>query len=101
MAILARILQFFLWLMVATWLVRKLLGWLSGGTAGSRRVDVLPAAPKPLQRCAWCGTFVSPEISHTLQEKDLQYDFCSVECRQRFLEARRVSARPGQIGASA
>jgi len=99
-AVLARLFQFLFWLIVAAWLARKLFA-LVGGTAANLPADPPPEAPKALRRCSWCGTFVAPEISHILEETGRQYDFCCPECRQRFLEARRASVRPGQIGASA
>ena len=97
MAILARIITFILWLILATWLGRKLLGWLSGGASqpdsrsssrGSRR----------LQRDPWCGTYVSPDISHTLEHDGQVQHFCSAECRDRFLSEERHA---GRIRASA
>jgi YHS domain-containing protein len=91
-AILARILQFIVWLIVATWLGRKLLGWLFGSAAPAPRTAPSHAAKK-LHRDPTCGTFVSPEISFPLESAGQFHHFCSAECRERYLEAQRRGDR--------
>lgn len=90
MAILARIIQFILWLILATWLGRKLLGWLFGGAQVS---PSRPRARQQLQRDPVCGTFVSPDISHTLQQDGQVHHFCSADCRERYLNTERRADR--------
>ena len=97
MAILARIFTFILWLILATWLGRKLLGWLFG-SAAQPNSRTSSRGPQELQRDPWCGTYVSPDISHTLEHNGQVHHFCSEECRERFLEQER---RAGRIRASA
>ena len=99
MAILARIIQFILWLILATWLGRKLLGWLFGSPPGAS--SPLPRMARPLRRDPVCGTYVSEEISLKLQHEGEICHFCSVECRIRFEREHSRSARSERIGASA
>jgi YHS domain-containing protein len=91
-AILARVLQFIVWLIVATWLGRKLLGWLFGSAAQPPRTTA-PRAAKKLHRDPTCGTFVSPEISFPLEHAGQFHHFCSAECRERYLSAQRRADR--------
>jgi YHS domain-containing protein len=91
-AILGRILRFVLWLLLATWLARKLLGWLFGNSHQPEPRNVPPASGRQLYRDPVCGTHVAPEISQTIEYAGQQYHFCSAECRARFLEARRLQA---------
>ena len=98
-AILARVFQFILWLILATWLGRKLLGWLFGSGANLRSAS--PRAPQRLQRDPVCGTYVSPEISHTLEHDGVVHHFCSAECRAKFQSAQPRPARSDHIGVSA
>jgi YHS domain-containing protein len=85
---LARIIQFILWLILATWLGRKLLGWLFGTAGQDARVS--PArAPQKLYRDPYCGTFVSPEISFSLEHAGQLHHFCCAECRERYRQSLR------------
>jgi YHS domain-containing protein len=93
-AILARILQFIVWLIVATWLGRKLLGWLFGSPNSVSRPASTPA-PQQLHRDPLCGTFVSPDISFPLEHSGRLHHFCSAECRERFVQAQRAAGRAG------
>jgi len=91
-AFLARILRIVLWLVIATWLGRKLLGWLFN--PGTKR-EVSPASPlasKPLYRDPWCGTHVSSEISFPLEQGAQLFHFCSAECRERYRASQRRAA---------
>jgi len=85
--ILGRILRFLLWVLViwwAAWLVKKLIGRQM--RSGARRSSGFPGKPeaKPLRRDPVCGTYVSPEISLTLEHAGQVHHFCSAECRERF-----------------
>jgi len=101
LAILARLIRFIFWVVLATWLGRKLLGWLFGaaGEQGVRRVA--PQSPRLLHRDPVCGTHVSPEISLKVEDHGQIHHFCSAQCRERFLMASRPAARAEKIGASA
>jgi len=93
-AFLARIVRLLLWLIFlswATWLVRKLFAAL--GKAPTREAtSPRPLAPKPLFRDPWCGTHVSAEISHTLEQAGQVLHFCSPECRDRYQASQRRAA---------
>jgi len=79
-----------LWLILATWLGRKLLGALFGVKREA------PAAPpksaRQLHRDPVCGTHVSPEISFTLEHEGTVHHFCSADCRAKFALAQRARA---------
>ena len=99
MAILARIFQFILWLILATWLGRKLLGWLFGSP--QRVPSASPRMVRPLRRDPVCGTYVSEEISLTLEHQGEMHHFCSAECRARYEHAHPRSVRSEHIRARA
>ena len=101
MAILGRILRFVLWLLLATWLVRKVLGWLGGNSDQPAPRSAPSRSAGALQRDPICGTYVSPEISQTLEHAGQVHHFCSAECRARFIAAHRLQISPERIGASA
>lgn len=101
MGLLGRILRFIIWVLVATWVGRKLFGWLFGTTAAWSSAQSPAGAPMPaerrqLYRDPVCGTHVPAEISLTLQESGQMHHFCSAECRNAFAaqhrEARQASA---------
>jgi YHS domain-containing protein len=90
---LARILRFILFVVIIGWLGRLLFGWLlrRNRPAGT---PAAPAAPqkRPLHRDPVCGTWVSAEISHKLEQAGQVHHFCSAECRARFLSGERREA---------
>jgi len=93
-AFLARIVRFLLWLIFlswATWVLRKLFAALFAAPA-RRLSHPTPPAPKPLYRDPWCGTYVSAEISHTLEQAGEVLHFCSAECRDRYRASVRRAA---------
>jgi len=91
MAFLARILWVLLWLVLATWLVRRLLSlFASPARKAEHRPE--PMTAKPLYRDPWCGTHVSAEISHPLNEAGQTLHFCSAECRERYRASERRAA---------
>jgi YHS domain-containing protein len=91
MRLLARAVRFLVWVIVATWLGRKILGWIFGSsprTVGPLRDE----ATRPLFRDPVCGTHVAAEVSYPLgQERELLH-FCSAECREQYVHARRQTA---------
>ena len=93
MKFLIRFLQFLLWLIVATWVGRKLFGWLAGNATSSARQPIAPTSNKiPLHRDPFCGMFISAEISKTLEQSGRVYHFCSTECRERWKIQQRQAA---------
>ena len=96
--LLLRLLRFLGWLIFATWVGRKLLGWLFAGTSGAqwpgREPPTAPQTGKPLHRDPICGMHVPEEISVTLELGGQVHHFCSPECRERFrnTQANRTSA---------
>ena len=92
---LARVFRFILWLLFfawVAWLVRKLAGAATRTAVPSRPPDAAFQTPKRLYRDPWCGTHVSPEISHTLEDSGQVLHFCSAECRERYrLSLRRAA----------
>lgn len=91
-AFLARIVRFLVWLIFfawIAWLVRRLVGAADKGAGTRVPRPAPPKAPLQLYRDPWCGTHVSPEISHTLEEAGQVLHFCSAECRERYRAAQR------------
>jgi uncharacterized SAM-binding protein YcdF (DUF218 family) len=92
-------LRIIVWIIVlligATWLGRKLASWLRGESARTNRAPAphRDAEAKQLQRDPICGTFISPEISITLNAAGRIVHFCSTECREKYaaLQAREVT----------
>ena len=88
-----RILQFLLWLILLTWIGRKLLGWL----ARILMPDGMPQQPagaspgavsRQLERDPHCGTFVSPQVAVTAECDGKILHFCSAACRDAYLQPR-------------
>ena len=90
MAILGRILRFVLWLLLATWLARKVLGWLFGKAQPPEPRSAPSSSAGSLQRDPICGTYVAPKISRTVEHAGQLHHFCSAECRARFNAAHRL-----------
>jgi YHS domain-containing protein len=83
---LVRVIRFIFWVVIATWLVRRLLGWMFPPSTARQVNPATPTVslPKPLYRDPVCGTHVAPEISYTLQQGDQVLHFCSADCRERY-----------------
>jgi len=98
--LLGRVLQFIIWVIVATWVGRVLFGWLLGGPGRVARGPVRPSRRperRQLYRDPVCGTHVPEEIALTLTDSGQTHHFCSRECREEYLakhgeEHRSVSA---------
>ena len=95
---LGRILRFIIWVLVATWVGRKLFGWLAGAAAAQQSAQrpanvSAPAERRQLFRDPVCGTHVPAEISLTVQELGQTHHFCSAECRNAFAAQHREAPR--------
>jgi YHS domain-containing protein len=98
---LARMVRFVVWAVAFGWIAWLLKKQFEARAIGNRpRGDsrVPPAGPRPavrLERDPCCGTYVSPEISfsleHHAQETRVMH-FCSAECRARFLQLEQRAA---------
>ncbi len=93
--ILIRIVQVIVWLAVATWLGRKLLGWLVGGSAR----EAVPrgtysSGPRLLRRDPVCGTHVAENISQALTIEGVTHYFCSPQCQEKFRQSH--AGQPGR-----
>lgn len=87
-----RLLAWLIFVVWAIWLVRRLFAVLVNPKQPRQTGPAAPLAPKQLYRDPWCGTHVSPEISHTLEQAGQVLHFCSAECRQRYLASQRRAA---------
>ncbi len=92
---LARILRFLLGLVVLFWavsLVRRLFAHLSMPTARRETPPETPVIARQLYRDPWCGTYVSDQLSYSLEEAGQVLHFCSAECRERHRASLRRAA---------
>jgi uncharacterized SAM-binding protein YcdF (DUF218 family) len=99
-AVIRLILWFIVVLIGATWLGRKLAAWLRGDGPRPAKPAQAPAPreSKLLHRDPSCGTYVSPEISITLDEEGQLLHFCSEQCREKY--AGRSARTPQDAVAS-
>jgi len=83
--ILARIFHFIFWVVIVTWLIRGVLGWLFGRKPRQQApAQRRSPATRALHRDPVCGTHVSEDISHRLEVEGQTLHFCSPECRERY-----------------
>ncbi len=87
-SLLARILQFIVWLVVFIWAWRLVMRWLVRRPERQQGEPGQALRSKPLHRDSVCGTWVSPEISFTLEQAGQIHHFCSAECREKFRAGR-------------
>ena len=88
------IFEIFLWVVVVVWVVRRIFGGKRSRAVKPPRAErQAPAPTKTLQRDPVCGTYVSEDISHRLEEGDKTLHFCSEECRMRYIARQRRSAQ--------
>lgn len=88
---LARFLRYVFWVVILTWLVRRLQQWLFPPQT-PRLVSPGTPVSNPLFRDPVCGTHVSPEISYTLEQGGQILHFCSAECREHYRVTQRRAA---------
>jgi YHS domain-containing protein len=89
---LVRILRFLFWTLLLSWIV-WLLRKLFFGSASTPRTDASRQMPaRPLHRDPICGTYVSSEVSFTLNDHGEVHHFCSIECRDRFRSTMKRAA---------
>lgn len=98
MGLLGRILRFIIWVLVATWVGRKLFGWLfnpsvAHGSAQRAASGPLPGERRQLYRDPVCGTHVPAEISLPLEDAGQTHHFCSAECRNAYAAQHREARR--------
>jgi hypothetical protein len=65
------------------------MGFLCRAPADNWAAQAAEPRAGVLRRDPYCGTYVSPEISFSLQQADQIEHFCSAECRDRFLRSGR------------
>ena len=87
---LARLIQFLLWLIILSWVFALVRRWVARSRPPSSPPPSRgPLQGKPLHRDPMCGAHVAGEISHTVRHEGEVVHFCSPECRQRFLQDGR------------
>ena len=91
MQFLGRVIRFLFWFFLVTWLGRKLLGWIFQPREQPRRQPV-SAEPLRLVRDPICGMHISSRVGFTLQQAGQEIHFCSMECREQFLNSRSQAA---------
>jgi YHS domain-containing protein len=76
----------FLIIIVALWLLRRLLASVFGeppkrprGNSGSRPVEAGQMVKDPV-----CGMYMDPRLAVQLQSRGGSFYFCSKECREKF-----------------
>jgi YHS domain-containing protein len=90
---LGRVLKFFVWFFLITWLGRKLFGWLLAPRRQSpARGPEEPRPATPLFRDPVCGMHVPAELGCSLDQAGQSLHFCSVECRDRYLSTHALAA---------
>src|SRR5262249_17232730 len=96
MTFLARFVRFLFWLFILSWsiaLLRRVAAWISRSSAqdvNEQSGETTPA--QRLHRDPVCGTHVSEEIALPLREAGETLHFCSEECRNKYVSARRLAA---------
>jgi YHS domain-containing protein len=89
---LGRVIRFLFWFFLVTWLGRKLLGWFSKPREQGRQYQPASAEPLRLVRDPVCGMHVSSKIAITLLQAGQEIHFCSMQCREHFLNSRSQAA---------
>ena len=90
--LLLRLIGFIAWLIFATWIGRKLLGWLWGSQEKAGAATMRGAssrASRQLYRDPVCGMHVTEEVALTLDHGGKMHHFCSAECREKFRAAQQ------------
>jgi YHS domain-containing protein len=98
MTFIARMLKYLLWLLVVSWsvtILRKIVDKMAIGAADPRPdVDVANnAVNQKLVRDPVCGMHVAEGLALSVKQGGETVHFCSVECRDKFLDGiQKISA---------
>jgi YHS domain-containing protein len=90
--LLGKLLRFLIWVLVATWIGRKLFGWLFAAEQQSASTRAGQPEGRRLFRDPVCGTHVPAEISLKVNDSGQTYHFCSAQCRDQYLASVRQQA---------
>jgi len=97
MTFIVRMLRYLFWILVVSWAVRlmgRLVGQMAGGAAQRERPVDVPnsAVSKRLVRDPVCGIHVSEGLALPLRQGNETVYFCSMECREKYLEGGKKFA---------
>jgi YHS domain-containing protein len=100
MVFLARILRFLFWLLIVSWsvsILRRIVGRMGQGANQTKPAVDEPseAVSQKLVRDPVCGMHVAEGLSLPLREGTEILHFCSVECRDKYLEGAKKFAANG------
>jgi YHS domain-containing protein len=100
MVFLARILRFLFWLLIVSWsvsILRRIVGRMGQGADPAKPAVGVPneAVSQKLVRDPICGMHVAEGLSLPLREGAEILHFCSVECRDKYLEGAKKFAANG------
>ena len=98
MSFISRVMRFLFWLLVVSWsvaLLRRLVAWMlrSATAAPSRDIEVPDSsagagASRRLVRDPVCGAHVAEVLAIPFREGGELLHFCSIGCRDEYLQAR-------------
>jgi YHS domain-containing protein len=91
MSFIVRMFRYLFWLLVISWsaaILQKIVGkMVRGGTGFEPHRDVSSApANQKLVRDPICGMHVAEDLAVPLKYRGQTLQFCSVECREKFLD---------------
>src|SRR5271167_5055520 len=111
MNFLARVIRFVFWLVILSWsvaLLRRVVGWMlrggssapEGSVAGAsaaegRRETEAPGGARRLVRDPVCGVHVAEVLAIPLREGGEIVHFCSVACRDKYVNSTQRLAANG------
>ena len=97
MTFIVRMLRFFFWVLVLSWVARllgRLVAQMGSAASGAKPYMDVPndAVTKRLVRDPVCGIHLSEALALPLQQGRETIYFCSADCRQKYLEGGKKFA---------
>jgi YHS domain-containing protein len=94
MTFIARLLRFLFWVAVVSWslsLLRRLVGAMTAGGSAQNQDTGVPPNPlsQKLVRDPVCGMHIAPGLGLAVNDGGEMVQFCSPECRDKYLNGRR------------
>jgi YHS domain-containing protein len=91
MSFIVRMLRYLFWLLVISWsvaILQKIVGKMVRGGTGSEPHGDVPSATanQKLVRDPICGMHVAEGLAVPLKYRGETLQFCSVQCREKFLD---------------